>query len=206
MDQRVWVSVWLYCVKQLSPELREKCFVSAGPAGNAKKEKKFRVTHTNLSVCSQKKNTLTHLLRFTVYIFFKNAFPREAGWALHLFWMSHNIFLHVLSYKVTQSYNTSPEQGVALFPKVNQLLPPFSLQCSAVCFQPFLCYEISCHQHRSSNRKHWPGDCGSFGILSQEALNFLLLAPKTTSQILPEHGCCTKPDFCFRCSPFSYVA
>lgn len=69
--------MWLYCVKQLSLELREKCFVSAGPAGNAKKEKKFRVTHTNLSVCSQKKNTLTHLLRFTVYIYFLKMHSQE---------------------------------------------------------------------------------------------------------------------------------
>lgn len=206
MDQRVWVSVWLYCVKQLSPELREKCFVSAGPAGNAKKEKKFRVTHTQTCVLTEK-NTLTHLLRFTVWIYILNKKHSQERLGEHyLFWMSHKIFLHVLSYKVTQSYNTSPEQGVALFPKVNQLLPPFSLQCSAVCFQSFLCYEISCHRHRSSNRKHWPGDCGSFGMLTQEALNFLLLAPKTTSQILPEHGCCTKPNFCFRYSPFSYVA
>lgn len=211
MDQRVWVSVWLYCVKQLSPELREKCFVSAGPAGNAKKEKTLEWHTQTLSVCSQKKNTLTHLLRFTVWIYILNKKHSQERLGEHYTYFVclttfFYMFSRVLSYKVTQSYNTSPEQGVALFPKVNQLLPPFSLQCSAVCFQPFLCYEISCHRHRSSNRKHWPGDFGSFGMLSQEALNFLLLAPKTTSQILPEHGCCTKPNFCFRYSPFSYVA
>lgn len=71
MDQRVWVSVWLYCVKQLSPELREKCFVSAGPAGNAKKEKILE-WHTQTYLCAhRKKHTHTSTQIHSVDIYFK---------------------------------------------------------------------------------------------------------------------------------------
>lgn len=70
MDQRVWVSVWLYCVKQLSPELREKCFVSTGPAGNAKKEKNLE-WHTQTCVLTEKKHTHTSTQIHSVDIYFK---------------------------------------------------------------------------------------------------------------------------------------
>lgn len=67
--------MWLYCLKQLSPELRGRgvggCFVTAEPAGNAKPHT-FRVTDTH---------TQTYVRAHTTYSVFtahtKYAFPRE---------------------------------------------------------------------------------------------------------------------------------
>lgn len=93
-----------------------------------------------------------------------------------------------------------------LFPPDPSSQPaPASLLWTAFMPECFLLsfpwYVIRCHRHISSNRKHWRGNCRSFGILSQETLNFLLLAPKTTSLILWEHGYCTRQDFCFLYPP-----
>lgn len=72
MDQRVWVSVWLYCLKQLSPELREKCFVTADPAGNAKPHT-FRVTDTHRDLCACSHNLLS------IHSTYKICIPK-GGW------------------------------------------------------------------------------------------------------------------------------
>lgn len=138
----------------------------------------------------------------------------KGGWVsatliLNVLWGLYNKCLAVLSDKVTQSWNISVTRaGLSgntfslQFPWVSQLLPPSYGRRNACMFSLFFPrYEIRCHRHRSSNRKHWRGNCRSFGILSQETLNFLLLAPKTTSLILWEHGCCARQDFCFLYPP-----
>lgn len=131
MDQRVWVSVWLYCVKQLSPELREKCFVSAGPAGNAKKEKNLE-WHTQTCVLTEK-NTLTHLHRFTVWIYILNKMHSQERLGEHYTYFEclttfFYMFCHTRSRRATIHHQSrvllySPKSTSSCLPSLYSVAP-----------------------------------------------------------------------------------
>lgn len=141
MDQRVWVSVWLYCVKQLSPELREKCFVTADPAGA--KPHTFRVTYTHRPMCVLTQHTHTPT---QIHCTYKICIPR-GGWVsvtliLNVSWGLYNKclaeFCQIRSHRA--GIYLSPEQAwlETLFPSsspesASSCLPPMD-SVTPVCF------------------------------------------------------------------------
>lgn len=151
-------------------------------------------------------HTPTQIHSIYIYIY-KRCIPK-GGWVnitltLNVSESFQYMFSRVLLYKVTQSYNTSPEQGVALFPKVSQRLPPFYRRCTAACFQSFFPDMKSAATGTDlAIGSTGLGIVGHLGCYHRKHLISYCLHLKTTSQILPVHGCCTKRDFCFLYSPF----